>query len=336
MFRKDIERLLAQLKSLRGPGKAGEWKEWEEQLKESALWFNMIVESSPYGIVVSVGREEKVVYLNRKFTELFGYTIEDIPDVSAWWPKAYPDEKYRAKVRQAWEKIIKGAIEDQKDVEPLETKVTCKDGSEKYIQFSFANCGERNIVFCIDLTAQRKVEDDLRAHKGQLSNALELAHLGPWEYDVVNDKFTFNDAFYAIFHTTADKVGGYTMNAEQYAQRFIHPEDSHLVAVETRKALEANDPYFSRSLDHRILYADGKVGYINVRFFIVKDEEGRTIRTYGVNQDVTERKNLEEKLQKSLHEMETFYKASMNREERILELKKRVQELENRLAKGHP
>ena len=42
-----------------------------------------------------------------------------------------------------------------------------------------------------------------------------------------------------------------------------------------------------------MIYSDGEVGYISVRFFIVKDEKGRTVRTYGVNQDITERKRAE-------------------------------------------
>jgi PAS domain S-box-containing protein len=176
------------------------------------------------------------------------------------------------------------------------------------------------------------MEEDLRASKAQLSNALEIAHLGPWEYDAINDIFTFNDAFYAIFRTTAEKVGGYTMSAEEYARRFLYHEDNYLVAEENRKAAEANSPYFARSLDHRIVYADGEIGYISVRFFIVKDEKGRTVRTYGVNQDITERKRLEEKLQHNLDEMEIFYNAAMDREKRIIELKKRVQELENKLG----
>jgi PAS domain S-box-containing protein len=36
-----------------------------------------------------------------------------------------------------------------------------------------------------------------------------------------------------------------------------------------------------------------------VRFFIIKDSQGRTVKTYGVNQDITEHKRSEEKLRKS-------------------------------------
>jgi signal transduction histidine kinase/CheY-like chemotaxis protein len=123
--------------------------------------------------------------------------------------------------------------------------------------------------------------------------------MGHWEMDVASDTFTFSDSFYAIFRTTAAEAGGYRMASAEYAKRFVHPDDAFMVEEETRKALAAEDPHFSRYLEHRMLYADGSVGYIAVRFFIVKDDKGKTVKTYGVNQDISEIKRMEEELQKS-------------------------------------
>ena len=88
------------------------------------------------------------------------------------------------------------------------------------------------------------------------------------------------------------------MSVADYARRFVHPEDSPLVAEETRKAVESDDPKFSRCLEHRMLYADGSPGHIAVRFFVVKDSERKTVKTFGVNQDITERKQAEEEREK--------------------------------------
>src|SRR3972149_3243456 len=80
------------------------------------------------------------------------------------------------------------------------------------------------------------------------------------------------------------------MSSARYAQRFVHPDDAPVVGIEVRKALEAADPHYSSQLEHRIICADGETGYVSVRIFIVKDDQGRTIKTYGANQDITERK----------------------------------------------
>ena len=140
------------------------------------------------------------------------------------------------------------------------------------------------------LSAQNEV---LRINEAQFSNALKMARAGHWEYDVLSDRFTFNDNFYQVFHTTVEAVGGYTMASAEYARRFVHPDDVPAVGIAVKAAIETIDPNFRQEFEHRMIYADGTFGYIAVRIFIVKDEHGRTVRTYGVNQDITERKRME-------------------------------------------
>jgi PAS domain S-box-containing protein len=142
--------------------------------------------------------------------------------------------------------------------------------------------------------------------RSQLTEALKTSRLGYWEYDFVKDLFTFNDEFYAIFRTTVEREGGYTMPASRYAERFVHPEDLPIVGAEIQKAVETTDPHYSVQLDHRVIFADGEIGYINVRFQIQKDEQGRTVRSYGANQDVTDRKRAEEAIKAEQQRTQTI------------------------------
>ncbi len=157
------------------------------------------------------------------------------------------------------------------------------------------------IEYSVDITERKRTEEVLRRSNVHLLNALRIAKLGNWEYDIAKDLFTFNDEFYTLFRTTAEEVGGYTMPSARYAELFVHPEDRPMVADEVRKAIEATDPNYSRQLEHRIVYADGETGHIIVRFQIVKNSEGRTIKTYDVNQDITESKQAEEALRLFSH-----------------------------------
>lgn len=173
---------------------------------------------------------------------------------------------------------------------------------DKYFEISVfsPNPGSFATVFS-NITERKKAELALQKSQSLLSNALKMAHLGPWEYDVESDLFTFNDSFYAIFRTTADEVGGYTMSSAEYARRFVYPDDMILVSSDAMEIADAIGP--SSQFNHRILYADGEVGYITVRSFTLKDERGKIVKTYGINQDITERIKIEENLKKSEAEL---------------------------------
>ncbi|HEY9151484.1 MAG TPA: GAF domain-containing protein, partial [Anaerolineales bacterium] len=127
----------------------------------------------------------------------------------------------------------------------------------------------------------------------QLSEALDIARLANWEYDVEKDIFTFNDHFYSIFHTTVEREGGYQMSSAQYAQRLVHPDDVPMVGAAIGTALASTDRHYSTQLEHRVLYAEGGIGYISVNVHIERDDNGKILRYYGANQDITERKRLE-------------------------------------------
>jgi PAS domain S-box-containing protein len=144
-----------------------------------------------------------------------------------------------------------------------------------------------------DITERKKYQDFLVRRDNQLTLAAQIARLGYWEYDVLTDIFTFNDQFYDVFRTTAEAVGGYTMTSARYAELFVHPDDAEVIAQSVREAIEAVDPDFSFKAEHRIVYPTGEIGFIYVHFRTIKDELGRTIKNFGVNQDITERKTVE-------------------------------------------
>ena len=150
-----------------------------------------------------------------------------------------------------------------------------------------------------DITERKRAEDDLYRSENKLSSAVNMAKLGYWELDIARSVFMFSDSFYAIFRTTATDVGGYELKIEDYANIFVHPDDRHMVAEETRRALDSDDKNYRRYIEHRFLFSDGSSGYMAVTLFLVKDSCGKTVKTYGVNQDITDFKMIEMRLRES-------------------------------------
>jgi len=267
-----------------------ELKRAEEALRESEQKFRTLVDQAGDALFLHT-LNGRIVDINQATIKRYGYTREELLELTA--DEIDTDYFQREQGGLFWNKFGKMGLLS------FEAKHRRRDGTVFPVEVTLSAVavgGSPHILaLARDITERKRAEEAQARLQAQLANALEMAHLGPWEYDVVSDLFTFNDQFYKIFRTTANQVGGYNISSAEYSSRFVHPQDMHLVGEETRKAIETPDPQFSRQLEHRILYKDGSVGYISVRFFIVKDEHGRTIKTYGVNQDITERIQAEKK-----------------------------------------
>jgi PAS domain S-box-containing protein len=147
-----------------------------------------------------------------------------------------------------------------------------------------------------DITDRKQAEERLLKSERQLSDAMAMARLGHWEMDLIRGVFLFSDSFYTLFRTTAQAMGGYEMAPEEYTRRFVHPEDRHLIFDETCRSMEPGASPHGRFLEHRVVFADGEPGHIAVKYTLAKDSSGRAVKTYGVNQDITERKRAEQAL----------------------------------------
>jgi PAS domain S-box-containing protein len=119
-----------------------EQKEVRTLLEQKERLFRTLVESAPMAMVVSLGQGQRAEFYNPKFTELFGYTQEEVPDIDHWWPLAYPDEEYRRQISELWNREVREAIARKGETPPIETKVRCKDGSERDVEFKLVCAGE--------------------------------------------------------------------------------------------------------------------------------------------------------------------------------------------------
>ncbi|MEI6308743.1 MAG: PAS domain S-box protein [bacterium] len=270
----------------------------DRQRAEELLRHNLAIITEATDAIITTKNDEgfTITNWNSGAEKTYGWKKEEVLGRSSMFlQNEYPGQD----PREVLEKILETGLYEGEVIQSR------KDGTRVSVEVRLIarkdNKRETTDWICInrDITDRKRVEEALQESEAKLSNALQMAHAGHWEYDVDRDLFTFNDNFYRIFRTTAAAVGGYQMSSQDYARKFCHPDDIAVVANETRVAIESTDPNYNRQIEHRILYADGEAGVITVRFFIVKDPQGRTIKTYGVNQDITERKRAEEALRES-------------------------------------
>ncbi|HWH70011.1 MAG TPA: ATP-binding protein, partial [Candidatus Sulfotelmatobacter sp.] len=139
-------------------------------------------------------------------------------------------------------------------------------------------------------------QEALQLSQHQLAEAMDLAQLANWEYDVATGLYTFDDRFFSLYATSIEREGGQQMSPQTYVREFLYPEDAPFVFKELEQAVAATDPHYAVQLEHRIRRRDGETRHLLVRVAIAKDAAGQTIKVRGVNQDITERKRLERQL----------------------------------------
>ncbi len=134
-----------------------------EDLRISEENFRKMVETFPMAIHLTVGIEQISKYINPAFTDLFGYTLDDVPSIEEWWTIAYPNEIYRKQISCEWNKRLEIAIRDNSRIEPMETIVQCKDGSKKFISWGYFSIGDQGYSCGLDLTDRKQAEDHIKS-----------------------------------------------------------------------------------------------------------------------------------------------------------------------------
>jgi PAS domain S-box-containing protein len=147
-------------------------KKAEAALRESEERFRMLVEDAPFGISI-MKPDQTFEYFNPEFTEIFGYTIDDLPDKETWFKKAYPDEEYKKKVASTWNEDFAGGSRVG-EIRARVFNVKCKNGRDKIIHFRTVPLKDgKQFLTYEDITAQKRAEDDLQQSKERYQTLVE-------------------------------------------------------------------------------------------------------------------------------------------------------------------
>jgi PAS domain S-box-containing protein len=141
----------------------------------------------------------------------------------------------------------------------------------------------------------KKMERDLRHSEARLRQATELAGLGYWLWDAVEDKCIHCSEQHARIHGVS--VDEYLARSASFEGdvAFTHPDDRD----EYRKVnLEALATGTGFDMEYRLLTPAGETRYVHELGQPVFDDAGSLVQFYGTIQDITERRRAEEEIRK--------------------------------------
>jgi two-component system CheB/CheR fusion protein len=267
-------------------------KRSEAAARAAAEQFRQAIEEAPIPVIMHA-EDGEVLQISRSWTELTGYTREDMRSLDAWLNRAYGTgaEAVRDHVRA----LFRG---DQREM-GVEFPIRTRDGQTRNWSVSASSPGTLEdgrrfiIAMAVDMTERRRAEDELRQSethfRALVTASSEVLYRMSPDWSEMRELYS----------------RGFLANTEgpsrTWLQDYIPPEAQPQVAAAIKEAIWTRSVY---QLEHRVLRADGTLGWTFSRAVPLMDAGGQVVEWFGVASDITERKQAEAALREAKERLE--------------------------------
>lgn len=258
-------------------------------LDRSVLKLNAIIDALPIPIAL-FDADRRILRLNPAFSAAFGYAAADIPDVEAWRRKAYPDSDYRYWVTEEWQRRLDSKLPR---FEPLELKVSCKNGTIKNVIVTVTPlgpiCDHLHLVVLYDVSERVEAMNALAESRNLLQLVIETIPLRVFWKDCASRYLGCNALF-------AKDSGAPDVTA------VIGKLDTQLAWRQQAELYQRDDRWVIQSGQPKLTYEEPQTtpghGEIILRTSKapLRNRRGETIGVLGVYDDITEFKQIETEL----------------------------------------
>lgn len=268
-----------------------ERKQAEQILKESEERFRNLMENIDAVAVQGYGPDGTTQYWNKASERLYGYNQQEAIGCNLL------DLIIPSEMKDDVAKSIREMAESGQPIPSGELLLMHKDGSRVPVISHHAIVGVPGLkqeLFCldVDITERKRAEDELMRRQLMLARTERVAHVGSWEWYIATDTVTWSDELFRIFQRNPRE------GAPSFAEHngFYHPDDMVLLRQAVETTVTQGTPY---ELELRAIRKDGETRVCIARGVAEMAPNGSAVRLFGSLQDITERKQAEEALQRS-------------------------------------
>jgi PAS domain S-box-containing protein len=287
----------------------------ELETKEELL--SDIISTAPLGIVAFTNETDpqsntlRVGFLNDAFTRITGYEAGEIKTGMDWWLRAYPDEQYRASRISAFTEMRRRTPSNE-PVGPIEAKIRCRDGSEKYIFGYYVKRGEHTLFFAIDITETMSIREALIESQKKLEEILRFLPDPTFAIDLEGKIIFWNRAIEELTGAAAgDMIGSgdheysmqfYGVRRDMLIDFILNPESPSLVLYKIIR--HEGDSLYA---ELRRTLPDGKIQHLWGKASPLYDREGRVVGAMESIRDITGLKESENRLRESEEKFRSIF-----------------------------
>jgi len=281
----------------------------EERLRD-------ILENIPSAVIVVEKPDVKVTYANKRAVELLGVNPCGLEFNKH--PEKFQILTLKGKVCPTEELHVYRALFNKKSFRNSTAIVEQANGKRFTVVVSakplYDKDGRVNAAVAIfeDVTVHVDIQNSLMESEERLKMAQKIAHVGSWEYYVKEDRAIWSEELFNIFGLKPQQYGP---NTNGYVAH-IYPEDREAINKSMEQLLFRGGVSSKVSFDYRILHQDSSIRTIHSERIVREvDEDSKPTRIVGIEQDITERKQNEQKLEQYAKNLEQLV------EERTKQLK---------------
>jgi PAS domain S-box-containing protein len=139
----------------------------------------------------------------------------------------------------------------------------------------------QNLQLQQEIRERQLAEEMLKRSENSLKQAQRIAHIGNWDWNIVNNELFWSDEIYRIFGIEPHQ---FDATFEAFLNT-VHPDDRAYVQKSVNDAIYEQKPY---SIEHRIILPDGEVRFVHEQAVVTFDEDNQAIQMTGTVHDITE------------------------------------------------
>ncbi|WP_022664353.1 PAS domain S-box protein [Desulfospira joergensenii] len=260
----------------------------DKELKESQSNLTSLIENTD-DIMVSRDKNGRALVYNQAFARVVKriFKVDPTPGIRTldYLPK---DQKAH------WEEVLLQVLSGVS----LQEEFCWEIDGEQHIYETSHNpmkVGDQvigTVEFTRDITRRKLAEKKFQDMAKRLDLATRGTGLGIWDWDIKARKLTWDERMYQLYGVKKETFS----NAYEVWRNGLHPEDREENDRITEAAGRGEREY---DTEFRIIWPDGTIRFIRALGRVIWDSKGQPARMIGINYDITEKKEMEARVQQS-------------------------------------
>lgn len=250
--------------------------------------------SSSMDIICVFDSEGYFKIVSDSVEDILGYTPAELQK-TRFWELIHPEDL--AKTRREAEKVYEGGGSQN-----FENRYIHKDGHAVPLIWSSNLDKQNGLVYSVirdatELKAHEReleqINDDLQKANERFEYAMEATSEAIWDWRPDTDELYWTKGYERLFGYSKDETADFFDECKDN----IHKDDLDYVLHSLDEAMEDKERNYWQH-QYRFRKKDGEYAVVLDQAYIIRDEDGNTVRIIGAMQDITDQKLAQEEIQR--------------------------------------